>query len=97
MSIEKLDFSLRLRHEDADLVPIARRLNLEPSIAWKKDDQRALPDGTRLAGTRDSSYCSIDPSVHDVTDLDTGLGKCLEVLVKKSPRFALVCNGGRCG
>src|SRR5437868_441623 len=77
VATQKFDLSLRLRHPDADLNPIARKLGLAPSTCWTKGDARVAPDGAPLGGVRDSSYCSVQLDVTAGTDLEAALVKSL--------------------
>jgi hypothetical protein len=42
-----------------------------PGHIWKKGDERQTPKGTKIGGTRDSSYCSVelgDPSQEPLSE-----------------------------
>jgi hypothetical protein len=95
VATEKLDLSLRLRHEDADLSSIARHLELKATVCWKKGDAQKAPDGTVLNGTRDSSYCSMSLDTGSIADLEEGLSECLKKLKPKERELRnFVLSGG---
>ena len=95
MATEKLDLSLRLRHDDADLTSMARQLGLKATVCWKKGDARHAPDGTVLNGIRDSSYCSMSLDTGSIADLEEGLSECLKKLKPKERELRnFVLSGG---
>lgn len=94
MATQKFNLSLRLRHPDADLNPVARGLGLAPSTCWTKGDARVAPDGAPLGGVRDSSYCSVQLDVTAATDLEPALVKSLQTIASVQPELELLVNSG---
>jgi Domain of unknown function (DUF4279) len=60
LGTQRTKLSLHLKHPTRDLSTICRTLGLRPKIIWKEGEERRTPKGRRLAGVRESSYCSID-------------------------------------
>ena len=52
--------SLHLHHPTRNLSPVCAVLGVKPQHIWKMGDERQTPRGTKIGGTRDSSYCSVE-------------------------------------
>ena len=94
MGTTKLDLSLRLRHPEADLSPIAQRLGLTPSWRWTKDDPRSTPLNPELEGSRSASYCSIPLPIEQATDMDAALTDALKVISPAEQELKALVNSG---
>jgi hypothetical protein len=91
----KLECSLRLRHPEADLAPIAKSIGLRVSTGWVRGDTRKSPKGTVLGGVREDSYCSMDLGTYKRMNVADALGKCLEQLKPSKRKLQkLVRSGG---
>lgn len=96
MATERLKFSLRIRHDSADLSALAKVLGLVPNAGWDKGARRRISGGESRSGLYDHSYRSFALIALDNTDLSDGLDECLPMLAP----FASVMNefvdsGGR--
>jgi len=80
VSTAKLDLSLRLRHDSADIAPIIEHLGIKAGVHWNKGDTRRSPAGELLDGRRDFSYCSFPLIERTSEDLDEAITACLEKL-----------------
>jgi hypothetical protein len=58
----------------------AKRLGLPVAQLWTKGDPRRTPKGDLLAGTRDTSYCSISLEVGDTLDLAEAMASSLSLI-----------------
>jgi hypothetical protein len=80
MPTEKIDLSLRLRHNEADMTSVIDQIGIKPHIHWNKGDARQTPTGELLEGDRDFSYCSFPLTKRTATELDELISECLESL-----------------
>ena len=95
MATKKLDFSLRLRHDSADLSVVIQQLGFASEVGWNKGDQKLSLKGVPLEGRRESSYRSFPLGVVTDVGLEDAIPECLEKLM---PFFsvlqAFVNSGG---
>jgi len=101
MATEKLDFSLRLRHDRKSLSNIAQQIGLSARVAWDIGEQNKRLDGKLSPGVRDNSYRTYDLGDETSTgdeagvDLDDAISKYLHKLEPlKSTIRSLVKSGG---
>ena len=86
MTTRKIEFSLRLRHESADLTPIVRQLGFHASAIWKRGDHKSNnPGGPVNPGGHEASYCNLKLGVAATTSLEDGL---LESIARLQPKAA---------
>jgi hypothetical protein len=90
----KLECSLRLRHPEANLAPIAKAIGLRVAAAWKKGDTRVSPKGTVLKGFREDSYCSMRLGTYKRMNVADALVKCLEKLKPSKLKLQKVVRSG---
>lgn len=81
MPTEKIDLSLRLRHDAADMLTVIEQMGIKPKIFWNKGDPRQTPAGTVLEGQRDFSYCSFPLIKRTTEDLEETILECLKSIV----------------
>ena len=60
MDRQRTRLSLHIEHPTRDLASVCETLGLQPNHIWKKGDERRTPIGTKIGGTRASSYLSIE-------------------------------------
>jgi hypothetical protein len=95
MATKKLDFSLRLRHDSADLSVVTQQLGFASEIGWNKGDQKLSLKGLPLEGRRDSSYRLFPLGVVTNVGLEEAIPACLERLIPFSSVLqAFVVSGG---
>jgi hypothetical protein len=95
MATKKLDFSLRLRHELADLSTVTQQLGFASEVGWNKGDQKRSLKGLALEGQRESSYRSFPLGVVTDVGLEEAIPGCLERLMPFSSVLeAFVSSGG---
>lgn len=91
----KLDFSLRLKHPEANLTRFAHATGLQVAQAWTKGDPRKSSKGRTLGGVRDASYCSMKLGIYKAASLSDALQDCLDKLNPARRRLrAIVRSGG---
>lgn len=94
MPTKKLDFSLRLRHDSADLSTVSEQLGFASKVGWNKGDQKLSLKGLALQG-RESSYRSFPLDVVTDVGLEEAIPGCLERLMPFSSVLqAFVSSGG---
>lgn len=95
MATKKLDFSLRLRHDSADLSVVTRQLGFASEVGWNKGDQKLSLKGLPLEGRRESSYRSFPLGVFTNVGLEETIPECLKRLMPFSSVLrAFVDSGG---
>jgi hypothetical protein len=95
MATEKIDLSLRLRHESSDLSLVSKQLGLPETAGWNKGEQNKTLQGALRPGTRDASYRSFSLGVATSTDMDDALSECLTKLSPVTGVIrAFVSSGG---
>lgn len=91
MATTKFDLSLRVRHPEADLTPVAKCLGLMPGVNWRKGD----PQKASSHQYRDSSYCSIPLGATETEDLEKALRMSLtKVSLAQQAILEVVQSGG---
>jgi Domain of unknown function (DUF4279) len=78
MKRQRTKLTLHIKHPTRDLSLVCDELGMHPVHIWKAGDERRTPKGTRLAGLRAASYCSVD------------LGSTTRKLLSKQIEAALV-------
>lgn len=95
MATKKLDFSLRLRHDSADLSTVTQQLGFASEVGWNKGDQKLSLKGLALEGRRESSYRSFPLDVVTDVGLEETIPGCLKRLMPFSSVLqAFVSSGG---
>jgi hypothetical protein len=94
MATRKLDFSLRLRHDSADLSVVTQQLAFATEVGWNKGDQKLSLKGLPLEGRRESSYRSFPLGVVTDVDLEDAIPECLERLMPFSSVLQSFVNSG---
>lgn len=95
MATEKLEFSLRLRHDTADLSTVTADLGLVADAGWDKGDPNRTLQGAPRSGMRDDSYRSFSLGVVHDTDLSDALDPCIQKLTPwASVLQSFVSSGG---
>ena len=94
MATEKLEFSLRLRHDTDDLSLVTRQLGFVAHVGWNKSEQNRAIDGSLREGVRDSSYRNFALGVATSTDLGDALAECLKKLTLVASVLQTFVNSG---
>lgn len=80
MATQKLEFSLRLRHDTEDLILVTRQLGFSAHAGWDRGEQNRTLGGSLQEGIRSSSYRSFAFGIATSTDMDDALSVCLKKL-----------------
>ena len=80
MGTEKLEFSLRLRHDSQSLSTVTRQLGFAVGAGWNRGDRKKTLAGSPRSGKRDSSYRSYDLGDAKSKDMDHAISECLRKL-----------------
>jgi hypothetical protein len=94
MATKKLDFSLRLRHDSADLSIVTQQLGLASEVGWNKGDQKLSLKGLPLEGHRESSYRSFPLGVVTEVGLEDAISEYLDRLMPFSSVLQSFANSG---
>jgi len=95
MATTKLDLSLRLRHDSADLSVVTQQLGFASEVGWNKGDQKLSLKGLPLEGRRESSYRLFPLGVVTNVGLEEAIPECLKRLMPFSSVLqAFVSSGG---
>jgi hypothetical protein len=95
MATRKLDFSLRLRHDSADISVVTQQLGFLSEVGWNKGDQNRSLKGLPREGQRESSYRSFPLGVVTDVGLEEAIPEYLERLTPYSSVLqAFVSSGG---
>lgn len=65
--------ALQVVHPDADPADVVEGIGIPASLSWKVGDDRSAPDGTKLGGQRQQTYCLFQLGRGE----DGQLAKCL--------------------
>src|SRR6266849_7354479 len=94
MATRKLEFSLRLRHDSADLSVLTQQLGFGSKVGWNKGDQNLSLTGLPLEGRRESSYRLFPLGVVTDVDLEEAIPECLERLMPFASELQSFVNSG---